>query len=425
MFYDTNEVNALLNCKKCEGRLDEPSLLECGNSICSHCSQLIILDKNRIFKCLGCDDFHTMPLLGLPSNNLAKSLLSIKGIAVSRGEKFNILQENLNKIQENNCILKYNLTNPSDFVKDHFIEIRNQVQLNCENQCLKLNDKCQEIIAEIDQFALDLNVINLDSFKYSFKIVRELEEFKLQADKYLNIHNINDEKLKELNEHAELLMIKSKNEMDHLKRIVLKGKFLEFIEKFEDITRDNLGCFLNFDCSSIDIQMGENFKKRLFEISEISDGDWRLIYRASRDGYLASDFHSKCDDKPNTLIIIRSCSNCLFGGYTEKSWSNDVNDSDILKPDPKSFIFSLLNTDRRKLIFNCSENNGILCNKNNGPKFGEDLVIDQNAKSTDNYSNLGSSYIHPDYVFGSPRAKNLLADRFFFRVIEMDVYTRF
>jgi len=75
------------------------------------------------------------------------------------------------------------------------------------------------------------------------------EEFKLQADKYLNILNINDEKLKELNEHAELLMIKPKNEMDHLKRIVLKGKFLEFIEKFEDKTKDYLGCFLNFDCS--------------------------------------------------------------------------------------------------------------------------------------------------------------------------------
>ncbi len=174
----------------------------------------------------------------------------------------------------------------------------------------------------------------------------------------------------------------TKNEMDHLKRIVLKGKFLEFIEKFVDIARDNLGCFLNFDCSSIEIQMGEKYLKQLYEISEISDGDWRLIYRASRDGYLASDFHSKCDDKPNTLIIIRLCSYYLSSGYTEKSWSND----------PKSFIFSLLNTDRRKLIFNCSANNGILCNKKNGPKFGEDLVIDQNAKSIDNYSNLGSSY---------------------------------
>jgi len=51
--------------------------------------------------------------------------------------------------------------------------------------------------------------------------------------------------------------------------------------------------------------------------------------------------------------------------------------------------------------------------KKNSPKFGEDLVIDQNAKSTDNYSNLGSSYFYPDYVFGSPRAKNLLADSFF------------
>jgi len=52
--------------------------------------------------------------------------------------------------------------------------------------------------------------------------------------------------------------------------------------------------------------MGEKYLKQLFEISEISDGDWHLIYHASRDGYLASDFRL-CDDKANTLIIIRSC----------------------------------------------------------------------------------------------------------------------
>ena len=98
MYFDSNEVNTLLNCKKCENRLDEPSLLACGNSICSYCLKSIILDKNkRKFDCIICDDLHEMPLLGLPTNNLAKQMLSIKGIDISRGENFNILHENFKK----------------------------------------------------------------------------------------------------------------------------------------------------------------------------------------------------------------------------------------------------------------------------------------------------------------------------------------
>jgi len=40
---------------------------------------------------------------------------------------------------------------------------------------------------------------------------------------------------------------------------------------------------------------------------------WSRIYRARE----ASQFHAKCDNKPNTL-------NNVFGGYTEQSWSGKV-----------------------------------------------------------------------------------------------------
>jgi hypothetical protein len=430
MYFDSNEVNTLLNCKKCENRLDEPSLLACGNSICSYCLKSIILDINkRKFDCIICDDLHEMPLLGLPTNNLAKQMLSIKGIDISRGENFNILHENLKKIQKKTNNLKYNLTNPNDYLKEHFIELRNKLQLTCEDKCMKLNDKCQEMIYEIDKYAINLKVIKLDSFRYSFKIMTELEEFNLQADKYLNLNDINEEKLIELNERALLLMKKSDDEIEHLKRILLNGRYHKFIENFEQIKTDNLGFFsdLNSDFRpSLIANLAIDDFNKLFDLSEINfdNGDWRLIYRASRDGFLASDFHSKCDDKPNTFIIIRTSKYCIFGGYTEKSWSSD-DDFDELKPDPESFIFSYINSKKRKLKINCSANKGIVCNKKNGPKFGEDLVIEQNAKGNDNYSNLGKSYIHPDFEFDSPKARQFLADEYFFMVTEMEVFTRF
>ena len=44
-----------------------------------------------------------------------------------------------------------------------------------------------------------------------------------------------------------------------------------------------------------------------------------LLYRASRDGWAASNFHSICDNKGPTVTVMKSGNN-IFGGYTEQSW---------------------------------------------------------------------------------------------------------
>ena len=50
-------------------------------------------------------------------------------------------------------------------------------------------------------------------------------------------------------------------------------------------------------------------------------GRWRLLFRASRDGFAAESFHSKCDKKGPTLTVVRSGS-FIFGGFTEAAWSS-------------------------------------------------------------------------------------------------------
>jgi hypothetical protein len=56
--------------------------------------------------------------------------------------------------------------------------------------------------------------------------------------------------------------------------------------------------------------------KDLLNLCEFSvDQKWILIYRASQDA-----FHAKCDNKPNTFIIIKSTNGNVFGGYIEQSW---------------------------------------------------------------------------------------------------------
>ena len=46
---------------------------------------------------------------------------------------------------------------------------------------------------------------------------------------------------------------------------------------------------------------------------------WRLLFRASRDGYAAASFHSNCNNKGPTVTIVKSGDN-IFGGFTEMSW---------------------------------------------------------------------------------------------------------
>lgn len=77
--------------------------------------------------------------------------------------------------------------------------------------------------------------------------------------------------------------------------------------------------------------------------------EWSLVYRASRDGFSAADFHSRCDSCPNSLIVIKSTHDCVFGGYTEADWSGDSG----YKSDDSTFLFSLINREKQPLVMKC------------------------------------------------------------------------
>ena len=48
-----------------------------------------------------------------------------------------------------------------------------------------------------------------------------------------------------------------------------------------------------------------------------------LLYRASRDGWAASSFHSSCDNEGPTVTVIKS-GNYIFGGYSEGEWDGKI-----------------------------------------------------------------------------------------------------
>ncbi len=151
---------------------------------------------------------------------------------------------------------------------------------------------------------------------------------------------------------------------------------------------------------------------------------WELIYRASRDGFDANDFHSKCDGINNTLTIIKSEHGYIFGGFTEKFFgSGSVSD-------PNAIIFSLINKENNPFKVKCSNRYGryaLWSNKSEGPVFGSynDFCIKSNSNvNRDSFSSFGSvncSYKHDDYQ-GTERARAILAGSENFKTLEIEVF---
>ena len=56
-------------------------------------------------------------------------------------------------------------------------------------------------------------------------------------------------------------------------------------------------------------------------VAQSKSSQWKRCWRASVDGWAASTFHSRCDNKGPTVTIIRVSGTYIFGGYTSLSWS--------------------------------------------------------------------------------------------------------
>lgn len=91
---------------------------------------------------------------------------------------------------------------------------------------------------------------------------------------------------------------------------------------------------------------------------------YKLLYRASEDGYSPQSFHNKVDKYKNTLIIIKDINNFIFGGFTRKTWDGDK----IFKRDKKAIVFNL---DKEKYYKVNDEEKSIFCNPDNLAIFGE------------------------------------------------------
>ena len=160
---------------------------------------------------------------------------------------------------------------------------------------------------------------------------------------------------------------------------------------------------------------------RYSELSLIDDGikykfnkkiaKYELLFRASRDGFAASNFHSKCDGKSYTVTFVETSIGRRFGGFTDQSWDQ----SSGHKTGSNGFIFSL---DIKEIYYNKNSTYNIYCNSGYGPTFGggNDFYLCNNCNKE------YSSYNNSDHSYQTNGKKCAMAGTYNFFVKDYEVY---
>jgi hypothetical protein len=125
--------------------------------------------------------------------------------------------------------------------------------------------------------------------------------------------------------------------------------------------------------------------------SPFCESTFELLYRGSRDGFGAKDFHDKCDEHEKTITVLLDTEGYIFGGYTPVAWeSREWNGEHIhlmdnrWKEDPsfESFVFRLYDPANPTATNYWSKKvkpAAIFCSNVSGPGFGCDLQVSNNC----------------------------------------------
>ena len=230
-----------------------------------------------------------------------------------------------------------------------------------ENKKLSLIKKDNNIIIKIEAEIMFINhVVEIElinKIQNLEKIEKELNELKTN---YSTLKQENVELKKSIEEHKKEIN-DLKSEINEIKKILNPKN--NIINKLKIGNKSVIMKEDEFDL--IHSAIKERLNKEVKELIK--------LYQATVDGGDVSKFHSRCDNIPNTLVLIKSAGNRRFGGFTTAKWSS----SNEYKEDPNAFLFSL---DKQKIYSHKNNGKAIYACSSYGPYFGNsDICICSNC----------------------------------------------
>ena len=342
----------------------------------------------------------------------------------------------LKEIKELNNI--FNVLNSFNDFYDYLKSLSNNHKLNIKKENARITIifyvevllKQQKIEIDLYQAKNDINLNIKEIYQELFYIknkIKEIEALKNEnndlKNKIYDLENKNNDleyknndleiKINEFNN--QIVAIKSENNKLNNEIYTLKMENNQMKLKIEEHNKEINNLKENPDkyitkseimkISDKDMLYKEIENKMNKKIKEI-----QKLYQATRDGGDPINFHLKCDNIPNTLVLIKSEGNRRFGGFTPIPWKSE--EGYVYKQDSenKTFVFSL---DNKKIYYlKYNDKDAVYHNKNKGPCFGGGCDIgikgnpikenklytnqfsydykgDSNALSEFNYSNRG------------------------------------
>lgn len=237
------------------------------------------------------------------------------------------------------------------------------------------------------------------------KIILELEKSDLSEEESISllVENLNEV----LVERRQVLGEKSLDEIANEKLGFNKNELSTKIKELEKKADENNKLFDNFAKSNLYLLSNskiinkeddaEFIYKKLKQIDgqimrmmnkenktyKGKDNDFlfKLVYRGTRDGDSAKEFHKRCDKIGQNITLVKTDKDKIFGGFTKCNWEipekylkemeEEDTESGIQKKDKYSFCFTL--GSEKKIYEHCEdegeEKEAIFCSPKFGPTF--------------------------------------------------------
>ena len=423
-----NRWKSTLTCSNCSKIFKDPIELPCKHNVCSeHLVEKDVVKQNRI-KCAKCKNAFQVKDNEFKAINILKEqldellYLSDEEVSLKKRAEDSIRQffQMYEQFTLNKTTLDLN-------VHEHFQEIRFQLDEHREHLKVKIDDIYMEMIEKTKNFEsayLKSLYENLYASLKSFE-AKSLEQSLKETEEAFRYPNLLIESIREMQRQQEEAISELKLKLDEQSQVKDELTSMNEFKPNVSFSQDSFGrLHLNeFSCNDPFMSQILSGKQPfdLLKLCEYSLKDkWTLLYRGTRDGFCAINFHSKCDGHSNTLTLCKAKeTSYIFGGFTTIGWDS----SSGFKSDPNAFLFSLTNKDNQPCkMKQIDTNQSIYCHSGYGPIFGaNDLYICDNSNTTaGSYSDLGHSYQHPQPSQGY----SYLAGSHPFQLSEIEVYKK-
>ncbi|CDW72516.1 tldc domain-containing protein [Stylonychia lemnae] len=386
-------MDAYIKCGGCSHFYNlsqrRPMILSCGDTVCNQCIQFQISTQGSLKKC--------------PVDDTCQSVEGSQIIPVKQ------LMNNLDKLNTININCD---THSEKMVKRYCQTTHKLLCSTCQTNCLCLDHKSadhqhfkrkdlekliQQKIPKLQNLIERIEVIihrlqqylNKDMmFKASEflglidQINQLLDPDQLQED--LGLFNINQKSHESKIENLQNIQIlKMQNEQS------IKYSYEDILQLIEKDMPQHFRGLVDIHLQSLKNSDIKGFNKLL-----PLNGQTRLIYKATIDGFQATNFHQKCDSQGPTISFIQSEHGQVFGGYTSIPWTSSLQKNIT---DNDAFIFSLSKNTLHKQYQNYDHavlhHNGYLMVF--GSSFPDIWIKNDCNINTISLCNIGHTYLPP------------------------------